>query len=461
LLTNGLSETCPILYANGNSSGTNRISREHTLQFPEIPSPESLLANLAERDDLDYKAKINDSKKGHADFIKDVGAISNTGGGVLVFGVLGGKLEGIPEAELPNYDPSRLGKKIEKFLAPPPPLSTAIVEDGGKKFPFVRIGGISDTPVIVCCNMNDETNKQILREGSIYIRQNTKTVEISNESSARQLIGRIVDRVVHERVAQIVRALNAGEAKRISTSDIEAEGFELAKKIANFTDQDPACMVSLLPAVDLPNLKPLDASEILKFILYTTAFEYPSALGQSKSGTIGTGAVRFSDKALTGLNRLAYLNTTGGFFWVMTLLESLISEMQGVGGTAPYKKAVSVDVLIVTFVAALKHAQFLFDQLPNAEPWTFRFTYRNVGDRNMMMTDTFEFPGMERRTPLESNVFVERKLTKVELSNHFDKIVFDMLEEMMQKFNWSFSNPDLLMKKISEAKAKAVPRTHH
>ncbi len=163
------------------------------MKFPEIPNPKSLLQRIAERDDLDYKAQINPSQKGTADFIKDVSAMSNIGGGVLVFGVKGRELLGISDEELLNYDASRLDGKIKQYLSPTPQLSTEVVTHEGKAYPFVKIGGITKTPIVVSGNLNDEKSKQLLKPGSVYVRQNTATIEVSSADLMRQLIDRIVD----------------------------------------------------------------------------------------------------------------------------------------------------------------------------------------------------------------------------------------------------------------------------
>lgn len=140
----------------------------------------------------DYKEDINISNKtDFYNFIRDILAFSNYGGGYLLLGIRDQSLELVGVKNV--FDEADLGSKIEKYLGFSINLEVFYFNQNyGDK--SINLGVIYISPsvdILVCPKtLNDSSNKSVIREGEILYRRNTRSVW-ANKDDVRNIIERI------------------------------------------------------------------------------------------------------------------------------------------------------------------------------------------------------------------------------------------------------------------------------
>lgn len=160
-----------------------------------------LLAQKTENENLDYKESLNwetatAGKKGAV--VKDVLAMSNTqNGGKIVFGVRDEDFEavGLGESDFHSFDATRFVDFVNRYADPPFGCGIHKFIIDGRRFVAVDVPEFYDVPIICKADLNDATNRQILKRGATYIRTERAASEIVSTAEAmRNLVDRAVVR---------------------------------------------------------------------------------------------------------------------------------------------------------------------------------------------------------------------------------------------------------------------------
>ena len=148
----------------------------------------------AERRDLDYKCDIDlttDNKKAKVEIAKDIIAMANSGGGLIVGGVKetegGFKWEGMPEESLKAFDSTPLNDFVRNQCAPPINCTTRKVEIDGHTYGVIQVPGFVDQPHIVT-----KDYQQVLNKGDILVRSASNNSVRAEPDDLRRLIDRAV-----------------------------------------------------------------------------------------------------------------------------------------------------------------------------------------------------------------------------------------------------------------------------
>jgi hypothetical protein len=158
-----------------------------------------LLALKTENKNLDYKQSMNwgtatAEQKGAV--VKDVLAMANAqDGGRIIFGVRDGDFEavGLTEEEFESFDPTRFADFLHRYADPPYAceIHKFVIDD--KRFVAIAVPEFSDVPIICKADLNDATNRQVLKRGATYVRTDRAASEVVSTSVAmRDLMNRAV-----------------------------------------------------------------------------------------------------------------------------------------------------------------------------------------------------------------------------------------------------------------------------
>jgi hypothetical protein len=154
----------------------------------------ALIHKGTETPDLDYKDDIDlsrDKKEEKAQLAKDVIAMANSGGGVIIAGVKqspkGFIPEGMSETTLQTFDSTALNDFIRNYTDPPINTQTKIVTVDEKTFGFVIVPEFNQMPHIVIKNYSG-----VLSEGDLLVRSSSNNSVRAGAHDLRQLLDKAI-----------------------------------------------------------------------------------------------------------------------------------------------------------------------------------------------------------------------------------------------------------------------------
>lgn len=424
---------------------------DYSAKFLEINSPESLLKQIEERDNLDYKKQFDDTPKGKADFIKDYAAIANHGGGVIIYGVDGRDLVGIQEAELPKYDTSRIHDKLKGHLSPVPKIISQIVSFDDKNFPFVKIAGIDQAPILISKKMHDEKNNSLFYDGDLYIRQNTQTLKASNEAHVRHVLDQVINSQVAERLSMLNPILKQFGAGAISGSiearpKVEIEGESFAKSKPGIESSMSNRQVVLVPKGRSPSFNKNEIKKSFEVEIGLHGHQYPH---DTVSGNEQSGVTKLNDGFVSwwGLGSaekqwkcITRELDDGSFFWMGTLFEDDVATRTE-RGTEKFKDGIGIVVTQYFVHMALFHALKYIKELGDTGIWSFTYRLNNVANRKLIIEDALRMGFHSDKKSFENTVEIKIEFKAEDLESNMEKYVLDICTQIFERFNWS--NPNI------------------
>lgn len=154
----------------------------------------ALIQKGTEAPDLDYKDDIDlsrDKKEEKAQLTKDVIAMANSGGGIIVGGVKqipkGFVAEGMSESTLQSFDSTALNDFVKNYCDPPINTQTKILTSDGRTYGFVIVPEFSQMPHIVIKNYSG-----VLSEGDLLVRSSSNNSVRAGAHDLRQLLDKAI-----------------------------------------------------------------------------------------------------------------------------------------------------------------------------------------------------------------------------------------------------------------------------
>lgn len=179
---------------------------------------------------LDFKAGLDvDSKAEWLEVIKDLVAMANSGGGIVLFGVNDdGSLSGKSCETILGYDTAKIGDKIRKYSGVN--LSSVAICPGtraGRSIAGIVVDG-SDVPIVFTADGQYQNTHQqekfAFRQGTVYFRHGTKS-EPGTTEDLRQYGAREVEAIRSSWLARIRQVVEAPLTSSITV--VPAEGVRL------------------------------------------------------------------------------------------------------------------------------------------------------------------------------------------------------------------------------------------
>jgi predicted HTH transcriptional regulator len=168
----------------------------------------SILNRGFESKDLDYKGPCKwdeGDKKVCCALIKDILAMANTLGGLIVTGVSenasGFSLDGLSPEHNASFDTSRVNRFMQNYSDPPVNALLKKIEQDGKMFAVIEVPRFPDTPHIC-----QEDFPGVLNAGTLYVRSdNNESVAIRSSADFRL----IIEQAIRNRSESLLSAMRA------------------------------------------------------------------------------------------------------------------------------------------------------------------------------------------------------------------------------------------------------------
>lgn len=416
------------------------------MDLNDLETMRDKIRNGIETDSLDFKKELEHSKKGRSDFIKDVAAIANVGGGLLIYGVDKGSRSGVSAAELNGYDAAQLNDKIKDHLSPVPRLEVRIEEIDEKHFPILFVAGIEDSIVLTSRNLNDETGKILLRAGEIYLRQNTQSLVVSEEAVLRRLIESIVEIRVKNKTAfqeaiiskafeTIGGNLTAPTAEPLSQS---INWQEIAKNHLELSRTTPSFIVGLEPPRD-ENIDAQIQAKAFGVVMETNSENYPllGIFHQScKVQAVKDGHVALSQLGQSGWREISAFNFNGAFNSQFSLIEdSVIGKPD----------TIQIMTSVRRFSLIVNHAFKYIDIIGSDDDWLLTVRVIGIAGRKLVRSDeVFPFPFPSPKTSLD-NEFEQQIILNRQGQSKAQEIISDLAVAFFRLFNLNFDQGAIAM----------------
>jgi len=201
-----------------------------------------------ETKNLDYKEKLNWLEGGQRDeklaIIADILAMANTmDGGRIIFGVKDKTFEpvGLSGEDFKSFDTTTVSDLLGNYAEPKIPIYLYKFPIQSEKltgnFIVIDVPEFSDTPIICkkSAHSSSRPNKQILKEGAVYVRTDKATTEIiPSYFEMKDLLTRAIRKNSDELLRNIKNLINGGAQDvynkdnevKIAQSEVdEADGF--------------------------------------------------------------------------------------------------------------------------------------------------------------------------------------------------------------------------------------------
>lgn len=139
-----------------------------------------------------------DGANASASLTKDIAALGNSrDGGIIVIGKSQAgdgsfSYDGLSDEQAASFDTTKVAQWVNARFSPPVCLACHLAELDGKKYVVILVSEFDDVPSLCIKSFQDskESRKHILREGTIYVRnQNAESKPISEVDELRAVIG--------------------------------------------------------------------------------------------------------------------------------------------------------------------------------------------------------------------------------------------------------------------------------
>jgi hypothetical protein len=145
-----------------------------------------------ERPDLDYKEDIElgrDKKEQKARLAKDIIAMANTDGGVIVGGVKelssGFEFSGMSEQSLQDFDSTAINDFVSNYCDPPINATSRIIPIGDNRFGVLVVPEFNEQPHIVTKNYSE-----VFSEADLLVRSSSNNSVRAGPNELRQMLNK-------------------------------------------------------------------------------------------------------------------------------------------------------------------------------------------------------------------------------------------------------------------------------
>lgn len=189
---------------------------------------ERVAAARRESRDLDFKDRFDPDQASECiELIKDIIAMANSGGGLIVIGICDdGTMSGTVVQPVLNLDPAKLGDKIHKYTGVHfADFEIVEAERDGMQVAVLVIGSITDVPIVFTSPgtyaVPGNKQKTAFSVGTVYFRHGAKS-EPGTNADLRNAMERKFNKLREEwidRVRQVVLAPEGAKVALVTASD--------------------------------------------------------------------------------------------------------------------------------------------------------------------------------------------------------------------------------------------------
>lgn len=411
------------------------------------PTLDELLAILqrpVETDEVDFKDKLDQTAKAKAEFVKDVAAMSNSpDGGILVFGVRGTTLVGVPAIELAKYDPANLHNLIKDKLSPTPTITSEKITHAGLDFMFVFITPPEDAIVIVSKDAADDT-RVIVHAGMVMQRKNTQSIPISNETELRRLFDKIItDKVkqatgIQNAIQEQLAAVASNLSKAVPVLPTAAPASPLREQVETIGQTDikittttPRWHIGFTPTSAL-TFTPSQIASAYGVTLEYGGDNFPMLGIFHNFCTVSRSTNGFIAKSLITENwrEISGFGLNGAFIYRASLIEDFLLNDRG---AKYFENAISVEATIRKFALTLRYLFSVAEKLEYHGEWTVTFSLKCSAGRKLHSGLGVGF--ITPKHTVDNDITIQKTVALTDKPN-VQSIVSEMCSTFFNHFNW-------------------------
>lgn len=423
--------------------------------------PIKLLTRIAEKDGIDYKTKFSSEADDLYNTVKIFAAMANSGGGIVIYGVNKTVLVGVDDTQIKLLDPANLKGKLSSFLSPMPSLSSEVIEYQDKKYVLVVVESIGFSPVLIAKTVNDKDNKLVFRAGTIFVRENTQSVEVTSEFKMRQILELSVNYEIRRRLKELMPLFNlstpANLNKLISEgpSIVEVKGIKQAKELSGIEDNIASREVIFL----LKNGEKLFENTIIRNIFKLNSKigglvlpHYGYANSNFKAGSSENGYMSYFKNNDESRANFCRIECDGSFYARNTLLEDDYAKEEKYSRLYANSVGVEFTENYIAMSVLLGH-EYL--KRLDVNELDLQYSLKGVRGRRLIVQSFEKGSFNYDRISLDDNVsyktIVTKNMTQDDLIDTASRIATDLFG----KFNWFPDDKSIIPNDMKKAFSSA------
>lgn len=395
-----------------------------------------LLVRPRETDAIDFKLRIENTAGGRAEFIKDILAFANSGGGVLFIGVKGTEYIGIEPEDERIYDAANLHQWLKDRISPIPVITSERLEYRGRVFFAVTVQTEQKAVFLPTKDLVDERNVMIGKAGTIYIRQNTRSEAAVSDQAIRKVLDSVVahkvDSEVKVRIATVQQFVSqsTAEAPKVETNTVSL--VDLATRHVGFNANSGHWDIRIVPA-NGRRLSPPEVKDLFGFSFDKDGDNFPFLginNGFCQVRRLSTGFAAFS-KVKTHWIEVSHFGFDSTFTSVASLLEDFLSEDQG---TVSLRNKIIVEATVRKISLCCYYACALIEKKLLDGDLRIQIRLKNIAGRQLHLGTGMGL--WQPRTSLENEILVECTLSIDTLTQIRDTAT-RMSADLFAHFDWA------------------------
>lgn len=287
----------------------------------------TMILSGAERPDFDYKDDIDltGDKKHKAELTKDIIAMANSGGGLIVGGVgetTGGyNWKGMSDHTLKAFDSTALNDFVKNYSAPPINTTTRKIQIEGKVYGVIIVPEFYEQPHIVIRNYD-----QVLTTGHILVRSASNNSVCAGPDDVRKLIDLAVRRRQGVLKEFLQAALEDTRPQLVGGATSVAEEIEVPFDRAEYSRTYKGFRVmALRPEGEQIRLRPMDLRHAVEEAIIYTPNGYerfpPAVFPGSVEQRLPIGVAFEQTAGPNSVLTFTFLGVDGSVFCVESLWE--------------------------------------------------------------------------------------------------------------------------------------------
>jgi hypothetical protein len=296
----------------------------------KVWTEEDLVARILageEKPDFDYKADIDltGDKKHKAEITKDVIAMANSGGGLIVGGIkeitTGYDWLGMPDSSLKAFDSTALNDFVKNYAGPAINTTTRKVEVEGKVCGVIIVPEFSDQPHIV---IRDYPN--VLSTGDILVRSTSNNSVRASPDALRKMLDHAVQRRQGVLKDMLQVALESSRPRLVGATTVDRAEVEAPFDRSEYAESYSGFrIITMVPAEGQVSVRPMELREAADAAIVNDPHGYqsfpPPYFGLSTENRLPVGIafqVQFEDRDVVAF---AFFGVDGAVFCTESLWE--------------------------------------------------------------------------------------------------------------------------------------------
>jgi len=412
---------------------------------------------LEEHTDLDFKASISleGGKKEKAELTKDIIAMANSCGGLIIGGVKetnsGFEKCGMQQEELRSFDSTKLNQFVNNYSDPPINSTTRIVNDGTYSYGVIIVPEFPEQPHIIKKNYPD-----VFNEGDLLVRTSNNESRRASAHELREILNRGLTRQqgIMAKMIQSIIPSNSPQILEPTVSVDHALPFDVKDALKEYK------------GFRIVKITPIDDFSAIK--LYGIGNFVTQSVIKSKGNNLGSFPPMIPDGSnetrlpiglllRTEYNQIQSLRVS--FFGTNGLIFNTANFWEDQTGLSHPEGSIGLlSCIKMVFEGLLFMVQY-YRNLNWKGKNIYEFSVESVTPRQFVMDTQNYWPLFRNyQNPMAIPISIKRLVDTNLVLEDIEKLTIDIMKEFLWLFNWDLDE-EHIQKFINYIKEKytAIP----